>query len=251
MPAPDSPTPTGAEPADDLLVGLAAPTPADRAGALLADLGLSPRSAAAVAAAVLVALGAWWWLRAPATTSAEASLPRSPAASAIPAASTVPGAGATATAPEAPTGEVVAHAAGAVVRPGLYRLPAGARIDDLLRAAGGAGPRADLDRVNLAALVVDGSQVLVPRIGEPVPTVAGTPGGTTGTPGEPTAAGPVDLNTADAAALETLPGVGPATAAAILEYREANGGFATVDELIDVPGIGEAKLAAVRDLVTV
>ena len=249
MPAPDPPPTT--PPGEDLLADLTAPPPGARLEGLLAEVGLRPATAAAVAVAVLLAVAAWWWLRAPAATSAEAALPLTPAASSVPTAATGPAAAPVAPVTPGAGTEVVAHAAGAVVRPGLYRLPAGARIDDLLRAAGGAGPRADLDRVNLAAPVVDGSQVLVPRIGEPV--MAGGTGTTTGTGADvgPAATGPVDLNTADAAALETLPGVGPATAAAILEYREANGGFATVDELIDVPGIGEAKLAAVRDLVTV
>lgn len=202
--------------------------PRERLGGLLAELGLTPRAAVLGLAACLVALVAWWGLRSPAPPPAEADVPLTEAAS-------------TSVAPVA-TGEVVlAHAAGAVHRPGLYELAAGDRVADLLEAAGGATRRADLDRVNLAAPVADGSQIVVPRVGEPV----------VATPGAEEPAGPVDLNTADAILLETLPGIGPATAAAILEYRDANGPFASVDALIDVPGIGEAKLAALADLVTV
>jgi competence protein ComEA len=132
-----------------------------------------------------------------------------------------------------------------VRRPGLYSLADGDRVADLLRAAGGPTRAADLDRLNLAAPVADGSQVMVPRRGEPAPPLTTEPGDPAGLPA------PVDVNRAGPEELETLPGVGPATAAAIIEFREANGGFATVEDLIDVPGIGEAKLAALTDLVTV
>src|SRR5262245_54927723 len=155
----------------------------------------------------------------------------------------------TAAAPtEAPTsgGVVLAHAAGAVRQPGLYTLAEGDRVADLLDLAGGPTRAADLDRVNLAAPVADGSQVVVPRRGEPVPPPVATGGDGVDAP-----AALVDVNLADPTELEVLPGVGPATAAAIVEYREANGPFTSVDELIDVPGIGEAKLAALADLVTV
>jgi competence protein ComEA len=102
--------------------------------------------------------------------------------------------------------------------------------------------------VNLAAPVADGSQIVVPRRGDPAPPAASTGSSPSGVP---TPAGPVDLNLAGPAELETLPGIGPATSAAIIEHRDANGPFASVDELIDVPGIGEAKLAALAGLVTV
>jgi competence protein ComEA len=214
---------------------------------MLAELGLSPRAAAVGFAVCVVGLLAWTFLRSPAPPPAEAGVPLATAASTA-GTGPPPSTG-------VPAGErVLAHAAGAVHRPGLYELGAGDRVADLIAAAGGATRRADLDRVNLAAPVVDGSQVVVPRLGEPV-TVAPVPTGSTGStgstgdPGAPIA--PVDLNTAGIEELETLPGVGPATAAAILEHRDANGPFASVDELIDVPGIGEAKLAAVADLVTV
>lgn len=144
--------------------------------------------------------------------------------------------------------EALVHAAGAVAVPGVYRLPANARVADLVEAAGGPLADGDLDRLNLAAPVVDGQQVYVPREGEAVPEAAGGPSdaGAGGSGG-----GVVDVNTADADTLDTLPGVGPATARAILDERERRGRFASVEELLDVRGIGEAKLEALRDLVRV
>ena len=233
------------DPADPL--GLTRPEhtsrPTDRLAGMLSELGLSPRAAGLGFVVCLVALLGWWWLRAPAPPSAEADVPVTPSATSAPT-----------DAPAAVTpvsgGEVVlAHAAGAVRRPGLYELAAGERVADLLEAAGGATRAADLDRVNLAAPVVDGSQVVVPRRGEPTPPAV--PSGGTAPAGPEAPAAPVDLNLAGPEELETLPGVGPATSAAIIEYRDANGPFAAVDDLIDVPGIGEAKLAALADLVTV
>ncbi len=227
------------DPADPLGLTRSEPArPADRVAGVLSDLGLSPRTAALGFAVCLVALLGWWWLRSPAPPPAEADVPLAPAVS-----STVPGAVA---AP--PPGQVVlAHAAGAVRRPGLYELAAGDRVADLIAAAGGATRAADLDRVNLAAPVADGSQIVVPRRGEPAPPAApsSAPAGDAGP------AAPVDLNLAGPEELESLPGIGPATSAAIIEYRDANGPFASVDALIDVPGIGEAKLAALADLVSV
>jgi competence protein ComEA len=137
---------------------------------------------------------------------------------------------------------VFVHAAGAVAHPGVYQVPSDARVADVVAAAGGAAPDADLNRVNLAAVVEDGQQVYVPRVGEAVVTPS---------PGADTGGGPVNINTADAGDLESLPGIGPATAAAIVDHRVEHGSFRSVDDLLDVPGIGEAKLAQLRDLVTV
>ena len=203
---------------------------------LVIDLGLTPRSAT-IGAIVVIALaaGAWWWWHDPPPSAAEASLPMAAAADASGPPTTLE-----------PVGEVIAHAAGAVNRPGVYTLAAGSRVADLIDAAGGAVADADLDRVNLAAPLGDGSQVHVPVLGE---ASAGAPIG-----GEGVADGQaalIDLNTAGAEELETLPGIGPATSAAIIQHREDNGPFATVDGLIAVNGIGDAKLAALRDLVTV
>ena len=119
---------------------------------------------------------------------------------------------------------------------------------DAIEAAGGLTTDADDTRINLAAPVADGERIYVLARGEVAPAVVGA-GSAAGA--EPSATAPVDLNTADATALETLPGVGPATASAILEHRGKVGLFTSVDQLLDVPGIGEAKLDALRDLVAV
>lgn len=140
---------------------------------------------------------------------------------------------------------VVAHVAGAVARPGLYRLGGAPRIADALDAAGGPAPDADLDAVNLAAPVVDGERIYVPRKGEAQPPIAAGPSRGAGT------TAPLDLNTATAEQLEELPGVGPSTAAAIVAYRKENGRFRSVDELLEVRGIGEARLAELRPKVRV
>ena len=131
-------------------------------------------------------------------------------------------------------------------------------IPDALTAAGGPLPDADLDRVNLAAPVADGSRLYVPRVGEDaVPGVVGGEGGAGGSGGAVPNAGAgdpgalIDINTATAAELESLPGIGPATASAIVEHRERHGPFAHVDDLVNVRGIGDAKLAGLRDRVHV
>lgn len=147
-----------------------------------------------------------------------------------------------------PGGAVVVHVAGAVTSPGLYRLGADARVADALDAAGGPAADAELDAVNLAAKVTDGERIYVPRKGEPSPAVV-TGGGAAGAGGA--TVGPLDLNTATAEQLDALPGVGPATAEAILAYRQEKGRFRSVDELLEVRGIGEAKLASLRSKVTV
>lgn len=144
-----------------------------------------------------------------------------------------------------PLADVVVHAAGAVMRPGLFVLPAGSRVDDVIEAAGGVVVGADLDRVNLASPVSDGMRVFIPLAGEAVPGVVA--GDTAGQAQD----GPVDINTADAGLLESLPGVGPATALAILEHRERTGAFRAIDDLLEVRGIGEAKLEQLRAYVTV
>lgn len=148
--------------------------------------------------------------------------------------------------------EVTVHVAGAVAAPGVYVLPSGSRVGDAVSTAGGPLAGADLERLNLAAPVADGSRVYVPRVDQPeVPGVLGADVAGPGGSSDPASTGPIDLNTADAAALEDLPGVGPATAAAIVAHREEHGPFSSVEELLEVRGIGEAKLAAIRDLVAV
>lgn len=146
---------------------------------------------------------------------------------------------------EEPERELVVHVVGAVRSPGLYRVPDGSRIDDAIAEAGGAGPKALLELVNLAAPVADGQQVVVPaRGGE---GQAGAPGG--GAAGAPAAGAKVHLNSATIEQLDTLPGIGPVTAQQILDYRSANGAFGSVDELDAVPGIGPARLEQLRPLV--
>ena len=156
---------------------------------------------------------------------------------------------------------VVVHVAGAVARPGLYRLRAGSRAGDAVTAAGGSIAGADCDRVNLAAKLTDGEQLLVPRRSDPAAagsaSAAPTGGGDGSTSGQagssPSAAqssGPVDLNTADETALDALPGVGPATAKRIVDDRNKNGPFKSVEDLMRVSGIGPKKFDELKGLVT-
>jgi competence protein ComEA len=143
------------------------------------------------------------------------------------------------------TAEVVVHVAGAVARPGVVRLGGGGRVTDAIAAAGGPAADADLNQVNLAAKVGDGDRIYVPRRGEAPP-----PAPTAGAPAS-ARAGPVDLNAAGPEQLDALPGVGPATAKAIVDYRTRHGRFRAVDDLLSVPGIGPAKLATLKPLVRV
>ncbi|CAN5555332.1 hypothetical protein BH18ACT8_BH18ACT8_05610 [soil metagenome] len=142
---------------------------------------------------------------------------------------------------------VIVDVAGKVRRPGIVTLPVGSRVVDALKAAGGARPTVDLTSLNLARQLVDGEQLLVGLVGVGVPP----PGALVTTPTSGVPIAPVNLNTATAEQLDTLPGVGPVTAQAILDWRAAHGSFSSVDELLEVDGIGEATLADLRDLVTV
>jgi competence protein ComEA len=136
------------------------------------------------------------------------------------------------------------HVAGAVRSPGVYRLREGERIQDAVRRAGGARAGADLNAINLAAKVADGQQVVVPRRGAAgaAPAAGAGAADSAGGPAQP----PVSLNTATAEQLDTLDGVGPATAAKILDWRRQHGGFRSVDDLGEIPGIGPKRLAALR-----
>lgn len=206
---------------------------ADSARRWLEWFGLG-RLVLSAACVTIVAGGALWLVRS-GPPPVELTLPV--ATSAAPAATVV-----SAASPTPSTGPVLVHVAGAVRTPGVYELPAGARVDDAVRAAGGPLPVAELDGVNLAAFVTDGQRVYVPLEGEIDPAAVA----------DPASAGevPLDLNAATAEQLDSLPGVGPATAGAIVDDRERNGPFASVDDLVRVPGIGPAKLAALRELVT-
>ncbi len=178
-------------------------------------------------------------------------LPRAGAAPALTTTTSIEADGAAAT-------EIIVHAAGALRRPGVYRMPASARVIDLLNAAGGPGLGADLSGINLAAALSDGVRVYFPRAGEdppvevdivPVPsqhTAAGE-----SEPGAASLPEPLDINAATAAELEALPGIGPVTAAAIVEHRRRVGPFRSVEGLEDVTGIGPVKLSRIEHLVTV
>ena len=144
----------------------------------------------------------------------------------------------TAAAAAVTAGPLLVHVVGAVRHPGVYQLADGARARDAVTAAGGATKRAELEGLNLAAPVADGEQVVVPVRGQASRAAA--------TPGKPAI---VRLNQAEVAALDTLPGIGPATAQRIIAWRDEHGPFGTIEDLLDVPGIGEAKLAAMHDLI--
>ena len=148
--------------------------------------------------------------------------------------------------------KVAVHVAGAVTRPGVVELAAGSRVIDAVEAVGGALPEADLDRLNLAAKVVDGERVYVAKAGEADPGVTGVgdaDAGTDGSGGVPGAK--VNLNTASEAQLEGLPGIGPTYAQAIVAERQRRGGFKSVNELRTVHGIGDKRFAELAPLVTV
>jgi competence protein ComEA len=197
-------------------------------------LDRDPRRLAAWAAAalILVLLSAWYLARA--RPAADAAPP--PVAATI----DVKDAGDTG-------GRVIVDVAGAVKHPGVYRLSSSQRVEDALKRAGGPTHRADLSQINRAAKLEDGRQILVPvRPSKSAPTAAPT-GATTPT----TPAQPLNLNTATLEQLDTLDGVGPTTAQKILDYRAEHGGFGSVDELDQIPGIGAKRLAALRESVRV
>lgn len=202
------------------------PEPGSRRKPRSARVGLRPvhvRLVAVMAAAAAV-LVAWWLL---AGRPQEVPVP----ASAI--------AGRANAAPSAAS-EVIVDVAGAVRHPGIVTLPAGSRVHEAIEAAGGVEGDVDTSGLNLARVLTDGEQVLVAAPGVAGPATTADP-----------ASASVNLNTADLVALDTLPGVGPVTAEAIVTWREENGPFRSVDDLLDVKGIGEATLAELRDRVSV
>lgn len=143
--------------------------------------------------------------------------------------------------------QIAVDVIGAVQQAGVYYLPEPVRVAHAIEAAGGLAPHADRERINLAALVTDGQQLRVPEVGDAIETVAAA--GTTPSHIDPE--GRINVNTADTTTLERLPGIGPATAQAIISYREANGPFQTIDDLENVPRIGPVTIDKFRDQVTV
>lgn len=160
---------------------------------------------------------------------------------------------ATATLQPSPTSVIVVYISGAVQHPDVYRLAPDARVDDLVSAAGGLNADAAAEQINLAAHVSDGEHVHVPRLGDtPVIVQSTAVPGSSGQHASPAPTpGLLDINTADATALESLPGIGPALAARILAYRAEHGAFQNIDDLDDVSGIGPALLAKIRPYITV
>ena len=208
-------------------------TTAQKVGRLLS--GITPTRVLSTGGALfVVSFGSWWLLRSPAPP-VERSLPMA----ARPAASV-----ALVPPPPVSPAEVVVQMAGAVVHPGVYRLAAGSRIGDLLSAAGGAVPGVDPAVLALAAKVSDGQRVYLPVPGEPTSILSAGASGAS-------SASPLDLNAATVEQLDALPGVGPATAAAIVAYRDKHGGLRSVDELLEIKGLGASKVDALRSLVRV
>lgn len=220
----------------------------------LGDVQPGVALAAMALCAIAVTWAAWrWWpqgadggARGGLSVAAEPSIATTAEAAVEPSAAPVP------------AGSMV-HVAGAVRHPGVYELGPGARVVDAVEAAGGALADARLASVNLARPVTDGEQILVPDEDD-VPTPAATTsgagaiaagGGGAGALGTAVPGAQVDLNSADQALLDTLPGVGPSTAAKIIADREANGPFTSAEDLRRVSGIGEKKFEALKDLVCV
>ncbi|MFM8320908.1 MAG: ComEA family DNA-binding protein [Chloroflexota bacterium] len=148
---------------------------------------------------------------------------------------------------------VMVHVSGAVLHPGVYALPYNSRVVDGLEAAGGAAPGADTGKLNQAAFLEDGGLLLVPTLLPTQPPAPPRSAAATRTAAPPAAqtAGKININTATAAELESLPWIGPATAQKIIAYRQAHGPFKTIQAIIEVPGIGQKTFEAIQDLITV
>ncbi|MEU1350225.1 ComEA family DNA-binding protein [Streptomyces sp. NPDC005776] len=225
--------------------------------------GLEPRALAAltvvlVAAAVFAATHFWsarpGSVRAPERVDEAVHVPVAETDADVADARTGGGAGTPEPSPGAPPaagpgGQVVVDVSGKVRRPGIHRLPTGARVADALRVAGGARPGVNLDNLNRARVLTDGEQIIVGAPPGQAPAGGTAGGGTGGGPGPTAPAGPVSLNTATVDQLDTLPGVGPVLAQHIVDYRAQHGGFRSVDELREVNGIGDRRFADLRPLV--
>jgi competence protein ComEA len=221
----------------------------------MSDLSRSELAAYAACVVLVVLLG-WRVLGADGEEAAKAPVARGSAAKTT---TTAGGSeGPSVSVAPARDGSATVHVVGAVRRPGVYRLRLGQRVEDAIRRAGGASGVGDLQAINLAAKIADGQQVVVPERagaagGSGAAGSGGSPGATAAGGGAAGAApsGPVNLNSATAEQLDTLDGVGPATAQKILEYRTQNGGFSAVDDLAKIAGIGPKKLEALKAQVTV
>jgi competence protein ComEA len=173
------------------------------------------------------------------------------AAASSAAASAAPARSNAAAASASPAARIAVDVIGAVAQPGVYWLEPAARVADVVEAAGGFAPDADSDRLNKAAPIVDGQQIRVPRIGESAAPSSAPDRSAESTGGSSDSGNAIDVNRADAAALDTLPGIGPATAEAIIAYREANGPFKRNEDIQNVKGIGPAVYAKIVDSITV
>ena len=240
---------------------VAQPTPSERAMAWVEWLGVA-RLATAALSVVLVCGGVFWLTRNP-PPSTEASLPvavagSTPDTSPVTTPNAEPPVGSSPAPTVGATSEVVVHVMGEVREPGVYRLVAGDRVADAVAAAGGATSAAEVDRLNLAAPLRDGDRVQVPAVGDelaPNELVVAAPSAGAGVDATDSAGvadgGVVDVNRAGPDELQRLPGVGPATASAIVTERERGGPFSSLADLERVPGIGPAKLAALEGYVVV
>ncbi len=208
----------------------------------MADLPRSQLAGYAIAAVLVVVLGIRYLPASGGGMASGAGGSRSAPPGAHPSA-----AGSLSASP-APAGEAVVDVTGAVRRPGVYHLGGGDRVQDAVRRAGGPRGNADLAAVNLAAKLTDGAQILVPARG--AAGAAGAGGGPASAPGATSPAPPVNLNTATAEQLDALDGIGPTTAQKIVAYRQAHGGFGSLQDLDRIPGIGPKRIAALRGKVT-
>jgi competence protein ComEA len=203
-------------------------------------------------ALITIAGASFWYVRSlPRAVAVDVTAPASPVFSVASSSPGTTASGQPALSPSASSSpaSVIVDVAGWVRHPGVVTLEQGDRVIDAIKAAGGPRKGADLTTLNLAALVVDGSQILVSKEGESSSTGATAGSGTGTTSGS--SGGPININTATESELETLPGVGPVLGAAIITYRTNNGPFTTVDELDNVSGIGPVTLAQLKPLVTV
>jgi len=220
----------------------------ERTRELLTRAGLGGLSDAAIialasAAAVVLVAAAWRFWPGPAGTALEV-IPAEEIATSVVASETT----------EPTVAEIVVHVVGAVKNPGVYTLPAGSRAEDAIEAAGGQGADAAADAINLARVLQDGEQLVLPTKEQVASgqNAGGAGGGTAGSGGAGGAtAGKVDLNRATVADLDTLPGVGPSTAQKIVDDRTKNGPFKKIEDLMRVTGIGQKKFESLKDLVTV